>query len=69
MLQEALLTGSDRPQSVSAISKAKPGAKENGVAFGELDESSLLKAESRFFSYYQLHTDPDPNAQGNASFN
>jgi pre-mRNA-processing factor 39 len=42
--------------------------KENGSAAGELDEAARRKAETRFYSYYQLFTDPDPNAQGPASF-
>ncbi|KAK3362226.1 hypothetical protein B0T25DRAFT_561310 [Lasiosphaeria hispida] len=56
------------PQSVSVITSIKFGIKENGAALGELDEATHLKAESRFFSYYQLHMDPDPNAQGPAIF-
>lgn len=54
------------PQSVSTLSQA---SKENGAALGELDEATRLKAESRFFSYYQLQRDPDPDAQGPAPFN
>ena len=56
------------PQSVSAVAKADHGSKENGVAAGELDEATRPKAESRFYSYYQLYMDPDPNAQGPATF-
>jgi pre-mRNA-processing factor 39 len=56
-----------RPQSVSILSKSGAG-KENGAIPGELDEASRLKAESRFFSYYQLQRDPDPDAQGPAPF-
>lgn len=57
------------PQSVSTAAKLKTGGKENGVVLGEIDEASRARAESRFFSYFQLHVDPDPNAQGPASFN
>ena len=57
------------PQSVSTVAKLKLGSKENGVVLGEIDEASRTRAESRFFSYYQLHVDADPNAQGPASFN
>jgi len=58
-----------RPQSISTVvGKSKLGAKENGIPLGELDDATRLKAESRFFSYYQLHMDPDPNAQGPANF-
>ncbi|KAK3394138.1 hypothetical protein B0H63DRAFT_460151 [Podospora didyma] len=56
------------PQSVSDITKAKLGG-ENGFAIGELDEASRIKAESRFYNYYELFIDPDPNAQGPANFN
>jgi len=64
-----VLTDSLSPESVSALSKPKPGIKENGIfAPGELDEESSRRAESRFYSYYQLHMDPDPNAQGLATF-
>ena len=52
---------------MSSAAKAKLG-KENGVALGELDEDTRPKAEARFYSYYQLHIEPDPNAQGPAIF-
>jgi len=51
------------------LSKAKLGAKENGIAHVEMDEATKVKAEGRFFSFYQLHMEPDPDAQGPASFN
>jgi len=57
------------PQSTSAIAKSKLGARENGAPLVELDDATRSKAESRFYSYYQLHMEPDPNAQGPASFN
>lgn len=38
------------------------------MSVGELDEASRQKAELRFFNYYQLYIEPDPNAQGPASF-
>lgn len=59
------LTPSYSPQSVSILSKA---GKEIDTALPELDEASRLKAESRFFSYYQLQREPDANAQGPAPF-
>ncbi|VBB72131.1 Putative pre-mRNA-processing factor 39 [Podospora comata] len=55
------------PRSVSLADKAKDG-KENGVV-PELDPTSRLKAEGRFYNYYELHADPDENAQGLADFN
>ncbi|KAL2017891.1 hypothetical protein VTK56DRAFT_1547 [Thermocarpiscus australiensis] len=55
------------PQSVSPITKAKHTKEFGGLP--ELDEATRLKAERRFYNYYELHTDPDPNAQGPASFN
>ncbi|KAH6634363.1 hypothetical protein B0J18DRAFT_415983 [Chaetomium sp. MPI-SDFR-AT-0129] len=54
------------PQSVSVITKAKQS--KEGAGLPELDEATRAKAERRFYSYYELHTDPDPNAQGPASF-
>ena len=54
------------PQSVSLITKAKQS--KEGAGLPELDEESRLKAERRFYSYYELHMDPDSNAQGQASF-
>ncbi|KAK1754966.1 hypothetical protein QBC47DRAFT_205223 [Echria macrotheca] len=57
------------PRSVSAMNKAKLGAKENGMAHIEMDEATRVKAEGRFFTFYQLHLEPDPDAQGPASFN
>ncbi|KAK0617880.1 hypothetical protein B0T17DRAFT_314168 [Bombardia bombarda] len=58
------------PHSVAVAKANKKGS--NGIAptpLGELDEATRVKAGSRFYSYYQLHTDPDPNAQGSAPFN
>jgi len=40
-----------------------------GAVLGDLDEETRPKAESRFYSYYQLHMEPSPDAQGPASFN
>lgn len=56
------------PPSVSALSKGKAGAKENGVLGGELDEVSRQKAEARFASYYQYFAEPDSDAQGPAAY-
>ncbi|KAK4182631.1 hypothetical protein QBC35DRAFT_509601 [Podospora australis] len=55
------------PQSVSLVSRLK-NDKANGV-LQELDDATRLKAEGRFYSFYELHADPDSNAQGPASFN
>ncbi|KAK4136434.1 hypothetical protein BT67DRAFT_439427 [Trichocladium antarcticum] len=54
------------PQSVSVITKARQH--KDGAGPPVLDEESRLKAERRFYSYYELHVNPDPNAQGPASF-
>jgi pre-mRNA-processing factor 39 len=54
------------PQSVSPITKAK--LSKEGAGLPELDEATRVKAERTFYNYYQLHMDPDPNAQGPASF-
>lgn len=50
------------------MSKDKFSAKENGVPLGELDEATRLKAEARYFSFYDLYTEPDPKATGLAEF-
>lgn len=39
-----------------------------GLVMGDLDEETRPKAESRFYSYYQLHMEPSQDAQGPASF-
>jgi len=54
------------PQSVSFITKAKQSKDASGVP--ELDETTRPSAERHFLKYYQLHRDPDPNAQGTADF-
>ncbi len=47
----------------------KESAKENGGApYVELDDVTRMKAEAKYFSYYELFGDPDPEAQGSASF-
>ncbi|ROW16163.1 hypothetical protein VPNG_01863 [Cytospora leucostoma] len=51
-----------------SISKDKFAAKENGLPLSELDEATRQKAEARYFSYYELYTDPDPKAAGPADF-
>lgn len=48
--------------------KLKLGAKENGIPLGDLDEPTRQKAEARYYSFYQLHADPDMEAQGTAEF-
>jgi pre-mRNA-processing factor 39 len=58
-----------RPPSVSVFSKSKAGAKENGLTTAELDESTKVKAEAKYWNFYDLHGDADPDAQGQASFN
>lgn len=56
---------SHSPSSVSMAAKLKLG---KGVVMGDLDEETRPKAESRFYSYYQLHMEPSQDAQGPASF-
>ncbi len=51
-----------------AITKPKADEKENGALVGELDEATRQKAEARYFNYYELYADPDPSAQGPATF-
>ncbi|KAH7137161.1 hypothetical protein B0J13DRAFT_559059 [Dactylonectria estremocensis] len=57
------------PPSVAKLSKGGENAKENGAARGELDEGSMRRAETRFLQFFEVHGEPDPNAQGNADFN
>jgi pre-mRNA-processing factor 39 len=54
------------PQSVSLITKAKQSKESAGLP--ALDDATRPKAERRFYNYFELHTDPDPNAQGPANF-
>lgn len=58
-----------RPPSVAKVSKSESGARENGVHRSELDETSRQKAEARHLSFFELHTEPDAEAQGPADFN
>lgn len=51
-----------------SISKDKFAAKDNGVPLGELDEATQQKAEAHYFSFYELHVDADPKANGPADF-
>ncbi|KAF3769057.1 hypothetical protein M406DRAFT_287119 [Cryphonectria parasitica EP155] len=53
----------------ASISKDKFSAKDNGTPVGELDEASRINAETRYFSYYELYSEPDPKATGIADFN
>lgn len=62
-----MLTILTRPHSVSFAGRIKQG-KEIG-SLQELDDGTRVKAEGRFYSFYELHHDPDPNAQGQADFN
>ncbi|KAK4230549.1 hypothetical protein QBC38DRAFT_469034 [Podospora fimiseda] len=55
------------PQSVSFAGKAQQG--KDVVNFQELDDATRLKAEGNYYSFWQLHRDPDPNTQGPAPFN
>jgi pre-mRNA-processing factor 39 len=48
------------------ITKAKHN--KEGAGLPELDEATRPKAERRFYNYYELNVDPDPNAQGPANF-
>jgi pre-mRNA-processing factor 39 len=57
------------PSSVVAAALKSTGAKENGVARGELDDASRQKAEARHWAFYQLHGEPNADAQGPADFN
>ena len=59
-----------RPPSVTESAKQRLASKENGLPpVGELDPATRQKAEARYFNFYELWVDPDPEAQGAASFN
>ncbi|KAK4162165.1 hypothetical protein QBC43DRAFT_322502 [Cladorrhinum sp. PSN259] len=68
-MEEFLLVDRDMfgPQSISYAARAQQGKEIGNMQ--ELDDATRLKAESHFYSFWQLHRDPDPNAQGQASFN
>lgn len=55
------------PPSVSVYSKSRAG-KETGLALAELDDATKAKAEAKYWTYYDLHGDANPEAQGPASF-
>jgi len=42
--------------------------KDGGPPLEELDETARQKAETRFFSFYELNTETDAEAQGPAGF-
>lgn len=52
---------------MSVYSKSRAG-KETGLALAELDDATKAKAEAKYWSYYDLHGDANPDAQGPASF-
>ncbi|KAI1341614.1 pre-mRNA-processing factor 39 [Xylariaceae sp. FL0016] len=54
------------PASVSVMDK--PAIKENGQPRAPLDETTRVKAESRYPAYYEYYMEPDVSAQGNAPF-
>ncbi|RBR24797.1 uncharacterized protein FIESC28_02365 [Fusarium coffeatum] len=55
------------PTSVAKLSTTN--SKDNDVARGELDEASKQRAEARYVHFYEVHGEPDSDAQGNADFN
>lgn len=58
-----------RPPSIASVSKVGDGAKENGASRGELDEAAKQKAEARHLRFFELHGEPNDEAQGPADFN
>lgn len=48
---------------------ARQPAKENGAGRGEMDDASKPKAEARYLSFFELHSEVQPDAQGAADFN
>ncbi|WXC55484.1 hypothetical protein SNK03_001432 [Fusarium graminearum] len=55
------------PSSVAKLSTES--GKENGAAKGELDEASRQRAEAQYVHFYEVHGEPEADAQGNADFN
>lgn len=56
--------------SPTSVAKLSTGSgKENGAARGELDEASKQRAEAQYVHFYEVHGEPDADAQGNADFN
>lgn len=51
------------------VTKIGDGAKENGASRGELDEAAKQKAEARHLNFFELHAEPNDEAQGPADFN
>ncbi|MBE3043469.1 hypothetical protein IMZ48_13035 [Candidatus Bathyarchaeota archaeon] len=49
-------------------SKTRAGHKDTGLALAELDDATKAKAEAKYWSYWDLHGDVSPEAQGPASF-
>lgn len=66
---DAVANQLDRPSSVAKLSKGADSLAENSGAQGVLDEASRHRAEAQYFNFYELHGEPDPNAQGTADFN
>ena len=48
---------------------ARHPTKENGNSSGELDDASKPRAEARYLSFFELHSEPQADAQGPADFN
>ena len=57
-----------RPPSVSALAKGKASVKDDGMPLEELDDATKKKAEARFFNFYEINMEVDPEAQGPANF-
>lgn len=57
---------SNRPSSVANISNH---GQENGAHRGDLDAASKKKAELKALTFFELHAEADPEAQGPAEFN
>ncbi|EYB24363.1 hypothetical protein FG05_01244 [Fusarium graminearum] len=55
--------------SSSVAKLSTESGKENGAAKGELDEASRQRAEAQYVHFYEVHGEPEADAQGNADFN
>ncbi|KAK0703279.1 hypothetical protein B0T26DRAFT_756839 [Lasiosphaeria miniovina] len=67
-MKEFISLDRDIPQSVSRLTRAKFRKDINGLPVGGLDEATRVRAEKRYYNFYELHRDPDPNAEGPAPF-
>jgi hypothetical protein len=67
-IMSVLLTIDDSSPSTVLKVAARNPTKENGASKGELDVASKPKAEARYLSFYELHSELQADTQGPANF-